>query len=260
MTAVRLHREWAGPASGGPAPLVLLGSLASDVRVWAPLLPALTADRRVVRVDLRGHGRSPVVPGDATLDDLAEDVVALLDDEGLHQAHLAGVSLGGMVAMRVALTAPHRVAGLALICTAARVPEPARYAERGTAARAGGMAAVAAATLDRWLDPATTAPALLDTMRAMLLATPPEGYAAACAALARLDLGADLGGIAAPTLVIAGDADPATPPALGRDLAAGIPGARLQVLPGRHLVHLAQPDAVAAALRDHVAATEAAAR
>src|SRR5262245_18261951 len=192
-------------------------------------MPELAARLRVIRYDHRGHGGSPVPPGPYTLADLGGDVLALLDRLGVDRVHLGGMSLGAMVAMWVAANAPERVDRLVLMCTSARLGPPAMWAERAAVARTNGVAALADATLARWLpeDLARSRPDLVAELRAMLTATPAEGYAGCCAALEHMDLVPDLPRIEAATLVIAGLADPATPPAHAEVIVAGIPDARL---------------------------------
>jgi 3-oxoadipate enol-lactonase/4-carboxymuconolactone decarboxylase len=253
MSAVELHAVVEGPPD---APVVLLAaSLGSTLEMWEPQVAALASRFRVVRPDARGHGRSPVPPGPYSIDDLVDDAVALLDRLGVDRAHVVGLSLGGMTAMRLAAREPSRVGRLALLCTSARFPSASPWAERAAVVRAEGTAAVAEAVVDRWFTGRLrkTEPALVQRMRAMVAATPAEGYAACCTAIERMDLLADLPRIAAPTLAVAGADDPATPPEHLSTIADGIPGARLLVLPqAAHLANVEQAAAVNAALLAHL--------
>jgi 3-oxoadipate enol-lactonase len=241
--------------------LLLINSLGSSLEMWDPLVPALAGRFRVIRYDLRGHGRSPVPPGPYDLADLGADAVRLLDRLGVDRAHVCGLSLGGMVAMWMAAHEPSRVDRLVLCCTSARLGPPEVWAERARTVRAGGTAAVADAVLDRWLTPGYAAghPGRVRSLRAMLVATPAQGYADCCGVIERMDLRADLPGITAPTLVIAGAADPATPPSHAEEIVAGIRDARLWVLAdAAHLAAAQRPDAVAALVLTHLtAATDA---
>jgi 3-oxoadipate enol-lactonase/4-carboxymuconolactone decarboxylase len=253
MSAVALHHVLEGPAD---APVVVLGgSLGSTLAMWEPQVPALMGRFRVLRYDARGHGRSPVPPGPYALDDLVDDLLALFDRLDVQRAHLVGLSLGGMTAMRLAAREPSRVDRLALLCTSAKFPSPTPWAERAATVLAEGTAAIAEAVVDRWFTPALrdTDPALVDRMRAMVAATPADGYAACCTAIERMDLLADLSRITAPTLAVAGADDPATPPEHLRTIAGGIPGARLLMLPqAAHLASVEQATAVNAALLAHL--------
>ena len=251
MTAVEVQHVEAGP-SDAPV-VVLIGSLGSTHAMWDPQVPVLSQRFRVVRYDARGHGRSPVPPGPYALDDLVDDVVALLDRLGVARAHVVGLSLGGMTAMRLAVREPARVDRLALLCTSALLGPLSGWTERAAAVRAGGSGAVADAVVERWLTPAGRLPDRVAWLRAMIAATPAEGYAACCEAIGAMDLRADLVDIAAPTLVIAGADDPSTPPEHLEAIVAAIPGARLQVLAGAaHLANIEQAAAVNAALLAHL--------
>jgi 3-oxoadipate enol-lactonase len=235
------------------APVLLLaGSLGSTVDMWLPQVPRLSRTLRVVRFDHRGHGRSPVPPGPYTVDDLGGDVLRLMDHLGVARAHVAGLSLGGMVGMWLAAHAPERVDRLALLCTAAHLPPAQGWLDRAAAVRTGGMAAVAEAVVDRWFTGAFTA---REPYLAMVGACPVEGYAGCCEAIAAMDLRPVLGRIRARTLVIAGEQDPATPPAMAEQIVAAVPGARLVVVPGAaHLSNVEQSETVTRLLVEHLEA------
>lgn len=258
MSAVALHHVVDEPVVEGPAdaPVVVLGgSLGSALEMWDPQVPALTERFRVVRYDARGHGRSPVPPGPYVLDDLVDDLLALLDRLEVQRAHLVGLSLGAMTAMRLAAREPSRVDRLALLCTSAKFATSSPWAQRAATVRAQGTAAIAEAVVDRWFTDGlrTEDLALVDRMRAMVAATPAEGYASCCGAIERMDLRDDLLRIHAPTLAVAGADDPATPPDHLRTIADTIPGARLLVLPrAAHLANVEQAAAVNAALLAHL--------
>jgi 3-oxoadipate enol-lactonase len=243
-TPVALHTVVDGPEQAPP--LLLLPSLGTTVDLWQPQLEALSARYRVIRVDHRGHGGSPVPTGPYHLADLGADARAVLDRLGIDRAHVAGVSLGGMVAMWLAAHHPQRVDRLLPICTSAKIEPESMWRDRAAAVRAGGLGSIADAVVARWIPPATAAarPDLVARARAMLAAVPDEGYAACCAALETMDLAPDLGRIAAPTLVIAGADDLATPPSHAERIAAGIPGGRTAVVPGAHLANLSHPEPV----------------
>jgi 3-oxoadipate enol-lactonase/4-carboxymuconolactone decarboxylase len=256
-----LYHRVDGPA-GAPT-LVLLNSLGTGGEMWASCVGPLAERFRVVRIDARGHGRSPAPAAGppCRLADLGRDVLAVLDRIGADRVHLAGVSLGGMTAMWLAAYHPERVARLALLCTAAHLPPADGWLERAATARTAGVAALAEAVLARWVTPelAGRDPDLVGRLRAMLVGTDPEAYAQCCEAIAAMDLRADLPRIAAPTLVLGGARDPATPLEHQRAIAAGIPGARLEVLDqAAHIATVAQPAAIAALLADHFGGTLAA--
>lgn len=251
---VELSYRATGPADA-PA-VVLLGSLGSDRSMWDPQVAALAGEYQVVAVDLRGHGQSPTGAGHPTVADLAGDVLALLDRLDRDAVHLVGLSLGGAVAQWIAAHAPTRVRTLTLLCTAAKFGTPQGWLDRAAAVRADGTRSIAGAVVGRWFTAglAERDPGLVDHSRAMVEATSDEGYAACCLALAHFDGRADLARITAPTLVIAGAQDPATPPDDMRILADGIANSVLHVLdPAAHLASVEQAGPVTALLTGHIA-------
>lgn len=254
-----LSHEDRRPQDAGPdtPTLVLLGSLGSDHSMWSHQIRELSKLFRVIAVDHRGHGGSELIPGPCTLDDLTADVLALLDSLEVGTFHVAGLSLGGAVAQWLAIHHPDRIESVALLCTAARFGEPQGWTDRAAAVRDGGMEAVADAVVARWITPALAErdPRLNASLRAMITATDPEGYAACCDALAGYDVRADLGRIGCPTLVVAGDEDPSTAPDVVREIADGVEGARFVVLsPAAHVPTVELPGRVTALLREHVIA------
>jgi 3-oxoadipate enol-lactonase len=252
---IALHHELDGPA--GAAVLVLGSSLGTTLRVWDGQRP-LARRLRVVRHDHRGHGASPEPPGPYEIADLGRDVIALLDQLGIERASYCGVSIGGMVGMWLGAHAPERIERLVLICTSAHMPPASMWAERAAAVRAAGTTAVVAdAIVERWLTPGHAAahPRERDRLRRMLVASPARGYAACCGAIERMDLRADLARIDAPTLVISGAEDLATPPEHQELIADAIPGARYEtVTPAAHLAPVEQADAVNDLIFEHLEA------
>lgn len=251
---MRLHARVEGPPEAPP--LVLLGSIGTTGDMWAPVLGPLTEQFRVVVLDHRGHGGSPASPaGDpATLADLADDVVTTLDGLGIARADWAGLSLGGMCGMWLAIHRPYRIGRLALLCTSAHLPPAQRWLDRAAAVRAGGMSAVVDAVVARWV---TTALAdrdaeLITALKAMLAGVDAESYAQCCEAIASMDLRADLPRIAAATLVVAAADDLATPPVHADTIADALPDARFEIVDdAAHIATVEQPARIAALLLDH---------
>jgi 3-oxoadipate enol-lactonase len=253
VTAVEVHHDSLGRRDG---PVVVLSnSLGSTPAMWNGQVRGLAQRLRVVRYDHRGHGDSPVPPGPYDLDDLGADVLALLDRLGLERVHWCGLSMGGMVGMWLAINAPERIDRLVLCCTSARLGPPEMWAERAATVREQGVEAVADAGIGRWLTPGfiERRPDVAAKVRAMLVATPDEGYAACCGVIERMDLVAQLGTIRAPTLVIAAADDPSTPPEHGELIAATVPDARLVVIDdARHLATVEQPQVMAQLIAGHL--------
>jgi 3-oxoadipate enol-lactonase/4-carboxymuconolactone decarboxylase len=233
------------------APVVMFASsLGTTHAMWDDQAEALRRDFRVLRYDHRGHGGSPVPPGPYTIDELADDALALLDRLGIARATFVGLSIGGAVAITAALRAPERFERLVLCSTAAQFPPPEQWAERAATVRAEGVEAVADAALERWLTPGAP-PELRERLRAMLLSTPREGYAACCEALGGYDARGRLGELTMPVLAIAGADDPTTPPDVMRQIVDEIPGARLHVIERtRHISNVERPDEFNRVLRE----------
>lgn len=233
--------------AGDPArPAVLLSnSLGTNWGMWDDTLPDLTARFHVIRYDTRGHGRSQAPTGDYDIARLGADAVSVLDAAGVARAHVAGVSMGGMTGQWLGVHAPRRVDRLVLANTAAVMGPSSAWQARMATVRGSGMAAITDAVLERWFTPAFRAdhPERVGDVRDMLLATSPAGYAGCCAAIRDMDQRGDIGAIVAPTLVIGGLLDPATPPETAEELARLIPGARLNMLAAAHLSNIEQREA-----------------
>ena len=232
---MRIYYELSGAGNGEL--LVLSNSLGSSVRMWDKVLAALEGQYRVLRYDTRGHGKSGIPPGPYTLDQLAGDVLFLLDHLGADRADFCGLSLGGMVGQSLGIHAPHRVRRLVLANTAARILTQDVWDQRIAYVRQSGMAELAATTLGRWFttEYRDVHPQEMETIRGMIASTDPSGYIACCGALRDADLRGQIGAIRAPSLVISGSHDPATPAADGRALAAALPNSQYVELNSSHL-------------------------
>ncbi len=252
--SVGLNHRINGP-DGAPV-VVLSNSLGASMEMWAPQVPALSVRFRVLRYDQRGHGGSPAPPGPYDIPDLAQDVLDLLDRHAIERGHFCGLSLGGMTGMWLAANAPERIGRLVLLCTSAYFGTPEAWAERAAIVRAQGTEAVAATGVERWFTEGFRArePGTVERFRAMIASQDDEGYSECCGALERLDLRDELPRVAAPTLVIAGAQDPATPPdPHARLLADRIPGARLEVLDtAAHLANVERADTVTELILEHL--------
>ncbi|GAA4671847.1 3-oxoadipate enol-lactonase [Gordonia humi] len=254
LDTVELAYDQHGPTDR--TPIVFLGSLGSDRSMWRPQVDGLADEHHVITVDLRGHGQSPVPVRTYTVEAIADDVAALLTRLEIARAHIVGLSLGGATAQQLALTHPDRVRSLTLLCTSARFGDPEPWVDRAQSVRANGTESLAQAVVGRWFTPmfASRNPGLVARMEAMVSATSDEGYAASCEALATFDSRAALPNIDAPTLVIGGTDDPATPPAHQEFLADRIPGAHLKIIDyAAHLASYEQRSVVNAAVAEHVA-------
>jgi 3-oxoadipate enol-lactonase len=250
---LRLTAALDGPPG---APVLVLGNSIGTTRaVWDPQAAALRAHFRLLRFEYPGHDARPAPAGPYSIGDLAGGVLALLDAHQVDRALYCGISLGGMIGMWLAAHAPERIAGLGLCCTSAYLD--LAWAERAALVRSQGMGPAADQAAGRWFTPAFQRrdPAAVAIIVGAMRAVDPEGYAGCCEAIGGMDQRGSLGSITAPTLVIAGAEDPATPPWHGAVIASGISGSRLRVIRGAsHLANVSAPGEVTAALLGHLLA------
>lgn len=239
------------------APVVTLGhGIATDLTLWDGVAPRLVeAGFRVLRFDARGHGETSAPPGKYTLAALGQDLLALMTALGIERAHVAGLSMGGMVGLGLAIEHPERL--LSLICCDARASAPADYqtawsARAETVAR-DGMEPMVAPTVSRWFAAGfqDRAPADFARVEAMVRRTAPAGYCGCAAALQGLDYGKRLGEIRMPVLYLVGAEDAGAPPDVMRAMHEATPESRfVEIAKAGHLSAIEQPAAVAAAMID----------
>ena len=218
----------------GAPPLVLSNSLGTTLELWDRNVPALVEHFRVIRYDHRGHGRSPAPPGPYDVEQLALDVLELLDELEIERTSFCGLSLGGAIGLWLGVNAAERLDALVVACSAARFGEPAG-----------------------WFTPSLRGsdPELVDRFRRRLEATRPEGYARCCEAIARWDFRDRLDEVRVPTLVLVAAEDQAAPPEEGRAIAEGVPGAALAfVEEAAHLANVERPAEFSALALEHLGA------
>ncbi|WP_037673851.1 4-carboxymuconolactone decarboxylase [Streptomyces griseus] len=236
------------------APVLILGpSLGTTWHMWDRQVPELAKQWRVFRFDLPGHGGAPAYPA-GSVGDLAARLLTTLDSLGVHRFGYAGCALGGAVGVELALRHPERVASLALNAASPRFGTADEFRQRGVIVRTNGLDPIARTAPDRWFTSGFSAaqPAITDWAVQMVRTTDPGCYIAACEALAAFDVRHELSRVGVPTLVLVGSDDQVTGPAEARTLVAGIPDARLAVVPGAsHLVPVEQPAAVTDLLVRH---------
>jgi 3-oxoadipate enol-lactonase len=238
----QLFYQWDGPEDASV--VIFSNSLGSTHRMWDPQLEAFTRHFRVLRYDGRGHGHSTATAGPYTIEQLAGDVIQLLDALKLSRVYYCGLSMGGMIGMHLCTAHAGRLHKMILCNTAAKIGTPDVWNARITAVQAGGMKAVAGAVIDRWLTAAyrTAHPRETAEALSMLEGCDPAGYAATCAAVRDADFRQKLAGVGVATQVIAGTHDPATPPADGRALSELIRGAKYTELSAAHLSNIEARD------------------
>lgn len=253
LDGTTFQAQVSGPANGEV--LLLLHSLGTNAGIWEEPAEAFSNRYRVIRPDLRGHGMSGVTPGPYSIEGMARDMLGLLDLMGVESAHVAGISIGGMIAQSLAAQAPGRVRSLTLVDTALAIPPAQGWIDRAVTVRAEGMEPLVETVVARWVTPASLGEPRTDALRAMLRRTDPEGYAGAAEAIAAADLTETSRRLSVPTLVLVGDGDQATPLSSAEALRDAIPGARLEVIPDTaHIPTMERPEAVVAAMRGFLTA------
>ena len=241
LPGVRLHYSFAGPA-GAPA-LVLSNSLGTNFSMWDGQAPAFERKFRLLRYDMRGHGKSSAPPPPYAVRELAQDILALADSLNIARFDFCGLSIGGMIGMSLALSAPARLHKLILSNTAPKIGSDEFWNSRIQTVETKGMKDVAGAVTARWFTPAfqSSTPEKVASAIAVLESLDPRGYVGGCTAVRDFDFRANGSQIRTPTLVISGRHDPAATPADGRLLAEQIPGARYQELDASHLSNIEAP-------------------
>ncbi len=236
--------------------LVLTHSLGSDHHMWEPQVQALEEDYYILSIDNIGHGDSDVPAGDYSLADMADGVLAVAAAEKAERFHYCGLSVGGITGLWLAVHHRERLLSLTLCNTAAKIGAPELWSERIDIARSEGMGALVDGVIARWFSPdfAEREPERFARARATLLATDPTGYSGVCAALRDADMRDDVASITAPTLVIGGTIDQATPIDQARWLHGEIGGSRMVELDAAHLSNLDRDGQFTAALVDFLGA------
>jgi 3-oxoadipate enol-lactonase len=246
---IRVHYEMSG--NEGRPVIMLSNSLGTNLAMWDAQMPELEGRWRVLRYDTRGHGRSAASDGPYTIEQLASDAIGLLDALAIERVHFCGLSMGGMIGQVLGARHGRRLLSLALCATACHMPQREIWDGRIRTAREQGMAPLADGVVERWFTEAFRAGprAEVERVREMILATPPHGYAGCCAAIRDMDLRDLIQGIEVPTLIVAGEKDPATPVEAARAIEERVRGSSLTVIAeAAHLVNIEQTSAFNRAL------------
>lgn len=248
-----VHYSDEGPRAD--AAIVFVNSLGTDFRIWDEIAMPLAQGARVIRYDKRGHGLSELPAASASMADYATDLSALLDRLQVRTATIVGLSIGGMIAQELYRLRPDLVSSLILCDTGHRIGGEEYWIARISAIEAGGLESIADGVMQRWFSKNyhEKYPEALAGWRAMLTRTPLPGYLSACGALRTADLTQGAKAIRAPTLCVVGDEDGSTPPALVRELASLIPGAKFEIIAGAgHIPCVEQPDILRGLIEAHL--------
>ena len=253
-----IHYQVIGAPEGKPT-LVFANSLGTDFRVWRDVIVRLAGDYAIVTYDMRGHGLSDAPPAPYTIDDHTGDLAGLLDHLGADPAVIVGLSVGGVVAQKLAVDRPDLVRGLVLTCTMARFYSREAWAERMATVEREGLVAYSQTIVERWFSDAWRRdhPVELAGYRNMVARTPEHGYLGTCAALRDADHTALVREIAVPAICIAGTEDAAATPDAMRELARAIPDCRYEEIRGcGHIPCVEQPELLAEIVRAFLADAE----
>jgi len=240
---IDIHYE----VSGSGRWVTLSHSLFCDGSMWDPQMAVLEARFTVLRFDTRGHGKTDAPAGAYSLEQMADDTLGLLDALKVERTHFVGLSMGGMIGQHLALKAPQRIDRLVLADTVCRFPSEAQalWPERIRIAAEQGTAALAESTLARWFTTPYRAaqPEVMARIAALIGATPVAGFVGCAQAIPRMNTLDRLHQLNTPTLVIVGEQDIGTPPAMSQEIAAAIPGARLEIIAdASHLSNIEQAE------------------
>ena len=236
-----INVEVAGP-EGAPA-LMLSNSLGTNLHMWDEQVPEWSKHFRVVRYDRRGHGKSGAPKGPYSMERFGRDVLAVADALKVKKFNWCGLSMGGMVGQWLGANAPDRVNKLVLSNTNFHYADKGPWNDRIKLVQEKGLGELVDPNMERWFTAGfrARAPQSIARMKEMFLATSPIGYVASCEAIRDMDFTASNTRINAPTLVIVGKQDPATPPAAGEAIAKQIKGAKVAALDAAHISNMEQP-------------------
>jgi 3-oxoadipate enol-lactonase len=256
MASIETARGWIGSVetgSGDETPIIFLHGVGSDKSVWRPQLEHFGKSRRTLAFDYPGYGESDLVPN-ATRDGFAAAMLAAMDALGMGEAHVCGLSLGGIIAIAMHSAAPDRCASLVLADSFAVHPQGQAIYDRSIAA-SHDIRALAEARVGALL--VSEDPAIRSEVVETMAAIDPEAYRVGARAVWLADQHERAAAIRAPTLVICGEEDAITPPSLSEELVSLIPGSKLQIIPGAsHLANLDKPDEFNAAIDGFLATFE----
>lgn len=235
------HCRIEGPE--GKSAVVFANSLGTDFRIWDAVVADLVKSHRVLRYDKRGHGLSDDPNTEWSMGELVGDAIALMDHFGLKDAAFVGLSVGGLIAQRIAAARPDLVRMMVLADTAARIGNDDLWNDRILQVQRDGLGSMATAILERWFASDFHEDENFAMWRNMLVRTTDQGYARVSAAIRDTDLRRSTSDLTLPTLVVVGDKDGATPPSLVRGTADLIVGSQFEIICGAgHLPCVEKPN------------------
>jgi 3-oxoadipate enol-lactonase len=232
--------------------LMLSNSLGTNLHMWDEQAGDFAEHFRLIRYDRRGHGQSGVPAGPYSMERFGKDVIAVLDALEIERTNWCGLSMGGMVGQWLGANAPDRVEKLVLSNTNFYYADKGPWQDRIKFVSEKGLDALVDANMQRWFteDFRSKAPQTMARMKGMFVATKVPGYIGCCEAIRDMDFRASNPSIGAPTMVVVGTKDPATPPSAGEAIAKQIAGAKLVSLDAAHISNMEQPQAYTEAVLD----------
>ena len=228
---IKIHGQVDGPADPQAPTIVFANSLGTDLSLWDQVVALLPPELRIVRYDLRGHGKSDVPDAPYTMGQLISDAAAICDAAKVTDAMFVGLSVGGMIGQGLAVKRPDLIRALVLSNTAAKIGNAKLWDDRIATVHAQGMAKLADTIMPRWFGRDFVNAADVTPWRDMVSAVNPQGYAGVCAAIAGTDFYTPTSGLRIPTLGIAGGKDGATPADMVRETTDLVPGSQFKVMP-----------------------------
>ncbi len=248
---IKLHYRIDGDLDG--APVVFANSLGTDMRLWDPIIPLLPKGLRIIRYDMRGHGKSDCPEGPYSMGALVRDAEGLLEHLNVNNCLFVGLSIGGMIAQGLAVKRLDLIRAMVLSNTAAKIGHPPMWADRMDRVANDGLESMVDEVMARWFSKSFRASPEFDVYRDMFLTQPPKGYIGCCAAISGTDFFTPTSGLRLPTLGIAGSEDGSTPPDLVRETVDLIPGSKFQIIrKAGHLPCVEQPEIFASHLNDFI--------
>lgn len=248
---IKLHYRLDGDFDG--APIVFANSLGTDMRLWDPIIPLLPKGLRIIRYDMRGHGKSDCPEGPYSMGALVRDAEGLLEHLNVNNCLFVGLSIGGMIAQGLAVKRLDLIRAMVLSNTAAKIGHPPMWADRMDRVANEGLESMVDEVMARWFSKSFLTSPSFQTYRDMFLSQPQKGYIGCCAAISGTDFFTPTSGLRLPTLGIAGSEDGSTPPDLVRETVDLIPGSKFQIIrKAGHLPCVEQPEIFASHLNDFI--------
>lgn len=244
INGITVHHELIGEARAKKL-IVFSNSLGTDFRIWLPLFDELPEDVSVLLYDSRGHGLSGMGDGPFTMDDLVDDLGALVDHVGIRKAIFCGLSVGGLIVQGLFAKRPELFDKMILCDTASKIGNDEMWNARIEAIEKSGLSSISDNVMERWFTPDFHQERGDDLAgyKLMMERQPADGYVQTCASIRDADVTDISSAITVPTLCIAGDQDGSTPPELVRAMAERIPGATFEEIPGcGHIPCVEQPE------------------